>query len=103
MNVVFDGCMMDYASLSETKLDRVAFDQCRMRESLWSEVRLPKVRFANADLTKAQWMRTPLMGLDMSTCQTAGWTITLFDLRGVKMTAAQVIGLSGLLGVEIVP
>ena len=102
MNVSFDGCMMDYVSLSETKLDRVIFDQCRMRESLWSEVRLPKVRFAGCDLTKAQWMRTPLIGIDMSTSQIEGWTITLFDLRGVKVTAAQMISLSGLLGVEIV-
>ena len=103
MNVTFDSCMMDYSSMSETKLDRVAFDQCRMRESLWSEVRMPKVRFDRTDLSKAQWMRTPLMGLDMSTCQIDGWTITLYDLRGVKLTAPQVISLSGLLGVEIVP
>lgn len=102
MNVTFDSCMMDYLSLSETKLDRVAFDQCRMRESLWNDVRMPKVRFSGADLTKAQWMRTPLMGLDVSSCQIEGWTISLFDLKGVKVTAAQVISLSGLLGVEIV-
>lgn len=102
MNVCFDECMMDYVSLSETKLDRVAFDHCRMRESLWSEVRMPKVRFDGCDLTKAQWMRTPLMGIDMSSSQIEGWTITLFDLKGVKLTAAQVISLSGLLGVEIV-
>jgi len=103
MNVCFESCMMDYVSLSETKLDRVAFEQCRMRESLWNDVRLPKVRFAACDLTKAQWMRTPLMGIDMSTSQIDGWTITLYDLRGVKLTAAQVISLSGLMGVEIVP
>ena len=73
-----------------------------MRESLWSEVRLPKARFENCDLTRAQWTRTPLMGTDMSTCRIDGWSITLYDLRGVKLTAAQVISLSGLLGVEIV-
>lgn len=103
MNVTFEGCMMDYASLSETKLDRVVFDHCRLRESVWNEVRMPKARFDGADLTKAQWTRTPLAGLDLSSCMTEGWTITLYDLRGVKLTAAQVIGLSGLLGVEIVP
>ena len=64
---------------------------------------MPKVRFDGTELTKAQWMRTPLAGIDMSSCIIEGWTITLYDLRGVKLTAAQVISLSGLLGVEIVP
>lgn len=102
MNTSFDACMLDYASLSETKLDRVSFAECRMRESLWADVKLVKVRFDGADLTRAQWMRTPLFGLDMSTSVIDGWNITLFDLRGVKVTAAQVISLSGLLGVEVV-
>ena len=102
MNTAFDSCMMDYLSLSETKLDRALFSDCRIRESLWSEVRMPKVRFENADLCKAQWMRTPLAGVDMSSCVIDGWNISLFDLRGVKLTAAQVISLSGLLGVEII-
>ena len=73
-----------------------------MRESLWADVKLVKVRFDGADLTRAQWMRTPLLGVDMSSSVIDGWNISLFDLRGVKVTAAQVISLSGLLGVEIV-
>lgn len=32
----------------------------------------------------------------------AGWTVSLTDLRGLKVTAAQVLDLAGLLGVEIV-
>ena len=102
MNTVFENCMMDYASFSEAKLDRVTFDGCRLRESIWNEVRMPKARFESTDLTKAQWMRTPLAGQDMSSCNIDGWTVSLFDLRGIKLTAAQVISLSGLLGVEIV-
>ena len=94
--------MLDYASLSETRLDRVCFVDCRLRESLWADVKLPKVRFERADLTRAQWMRTPLAGIDFSTSTITGWNITLFDLRGAKVTAAQVIELSSLLGVEIV-
>lgn len=94
--------MMDYLSLSECKLDRVIFEECRLRESLWGDVKLPKVRFDHCDLNRAQWLRTPLMGIDLSTCQIPGWNISLFDLKGAKVTAAQVIELSGLLGVEIV-
>ena len=102
MSVLFEECMMDYLSLSETKLDRVQFTDCRLRESLWADVKLPKVRFERADLSRAQWMRTPLSGVNLSSCIISGWNITLFDLRGAKVTAAQVIELSGLLGVEIV-
>lgn len=102
MNTVFESCMLDYASFSETRLDRVMFENCRMRESLWGDVKLGKTRFSNADLTRAQWIRTPLAGIDMSHSLIGGWNISLFDLRGVKITAAQVIELSGLMGVEIV-
>lgn len=102
MNTLFDGCMMDYASLSETRLDRVIFRDCRMRESLWADVKLNKARFDGDDLSRAQWIRTPLNAQDMSSCEIAGWKISLFDLKGVKVTAQQVIELSGLLGVEIV-
>ena len=102
MNAAFDGCMLDYASFAECKLDRVEFSECRLRESLWSEVRLLKARFAHSDLERAQWARTPLAGLDMTTCRIGGWSISLYDLRGAKVTAAQVIELAGLLGVEIV-
>ena len=38
----------------------------------------------------------------MTTCRIAGWTVSLTDLRGMKVTAAQVLDLAGLLGVEIV-
>lgn len=102
MNTVFESCMLDYASFSETRLDRVMFENCRMRESLWGDVKLGKTRFSNADLTRTQWIRTPLAGMDMSHSLIGGWNISLFDLRGVKVTAAQVIELSGLLGVEII-
>ncbi len=47
-------------------------------------------------------MRTPLAGMDMTTCRIAGWSVSLYDLRGMRVTAAQVLELSGLLGVEIV-
>lgn len=102
MNTAFDACMLDYASFSEMKMDRAAFSQCRMRESLWADVKLAKVRFTETDLTRAQWVRTPLAGMDMSSCVIDGWNISLFDLRGAKVTAAQVISLSGLLGVEVI-
>ena len=102
MSTLFENCMMDYLSLSESKLDRVLFSDCRLRESLWGDVKMPKVQFVNDDLARAQWIRTPLNGIDISSCGIEGWNISLFDLKGAKVTAAQVIELSGLLGVEIV-
>ena len=102
MNVAFDGCMLDYASFTECKLDRAVFSDCRLRDSLWSENRLSRVRFDHSDRERAQWARTQLSGLDMTTCRIAGWTVSLTDLRGLKVTAAQVLDLAGLLGVEIV-
>lgn len=86
MNVAFDGCMLDYASFAECKLDHAVFSDCRLRDSLWSENRLSRVRFDHSDLERAQWARTQLSGLDMTTCRIAGWTVSLTDLRGMKVT-----------------
>lgn len=102
LNTILEDCSLDYASFSETKLDRVMFAECKMRNSLWADMKLGRVRFALSDLSKAQWIRTPLAGIDMRTCVIEEWNISLFDLKGMKVTAAQVIGLSNLLGVEIV-
>ena len=79
-----------------------SFRTAALRDSLWSENRLSRVRFDHSDLERAQWARTQLSGLDMTTCRIAGWTVSLTDLRGLKVTAAQVLDLAGLLGVEIV-
>ncbi|MEG1471625.1 MAG: pentapeptide repeat-containing protein [Clostridia bacterium] len=103
MNVAFVECMLDYLSVAETKLDRVSFSDCRMRQSLWSSVKLQKATFQNADLIQTQWMRTSLAGLDMTSCEIEGWTIDLFDLRGLTVTAVQAVQLSGLLGIVIAP
>lgn len=101
MNVAFDGCMLDYASFAECKLDHAVFSDCRLRDSLWSENRLSRVRFDHSDLERAQWARTQLSG-GHDHRRIAGWTVSLTDLRGMKVTAAQVLDLAGLLGVEIV-
>ena len=103
MSAVFDSCMMDYLSVSETKLDRVWLMDCRLRESLWADVKMPRLRMERTDLSRAQWIRTPLAGIDLSTCSIGGWNISLFDLKGARVTSAQLIELSSLLGVEIVP
>ena len=102
MNVSLKESMMDYLSLSEASLDRVVIHDCHMRESIWADVKLLKAAFEQADLSRTQWVRTPLKGMDVSSCTISGWNISLADLRGVKVNASQVIELSGLLGIEIV-
>ena len=93
---------MNYLSLSEGKLDRVEWNGCKMQESLWADIRMLKVAFRQCDLMRAQWIRTPLQGVDMSTCSVSGWTISLQDLRGMRVAPAQAVELCGLLGVEII-
>lgn len=102
MNVSFEGCMMNYLSAATCKLDRVQLINCQLKESLWSSMKLIKASFEDSNLTKAQWMDTPLKGIDVTTCEIAGWSIDLYDLRGLLVTSIQAVQLSGLLGVTVV-
>ena len=102
-DVQFEQCALDYLAMGDSKLERVAFQNCPMWESQWTNVRLGAVALRDSDLTASQWDNTPMKGLDGTTCKLDGIRVSLYDLRGLKVTEIQALSLAGLLGIEIVP
>ena len=55
------------------------------------------------NLERIDVFRTPLAGVDLSTCEVQGITVSsdFRELRGCVMSPAQAVGLAGLLGVQV--
>lgn len=101
----FVDCMCRYANLAEATLEASSLTGCDLRESFINEVRLrKKTRFERCDFTRADFFRTPLKGIDLSTCAIAGIGVsdTHAELRGALIAAEQAVNLVGLLGVRVV-
>ena len=97
-------CMLRYANLGEATLEGTTFLDCDMRESFLNEMRLRKSpRFERCDLTRADFFRTPLRGIDLSTCEIAGIGVsdTHSELVGALIAADQAVDLVGMLGVKV--
>ena len=75
-----------------------------MADAFLSELKLKKLKFAYCDLTRADFFRTPLKGMDLSTCTISGIALSddRHEITGAKISAAQAIDVALMLGVKIV-
>ena len=88
---------------SECGFKNVRFERCRLREASLTELRAKKGAFevSGCDLARAVLFRTPLAGLDLTTCIIEGAALEGPELRGAVVTAQQACELARLLGVII--
>lgn len=72
-------------------------------ESSWHSVRLRRAAFDACDLTQADVFRTPLAGIDLSTCDIQGIVVSsdFRELRNCLVSPLQAVELAGLLGVKV--
>ena len=72
-------------------------------ESFWHEARFERAAFSGCDLRRAEFFRTPLAGLDFSSCAIEGLSVSesCAELRGLKIAPEQTPVVAALLGVEI--
>ena len=97
-------CSCRYANLGEATLEATTFTDCDLQESFLAEMRLRgKPRFEKCDLTRADLFRTPLKGMDFSTCVIAGIAVsdTRSELRGATISLEQAPDVAAMLGVRI--
>jgi uncharacterized protein YjbI with pentapeptide repeats len=100
-----EDCMCRYANFGEVTWEGTRLVRCDMRESFLSEMRLrAKTSFDECDLTRADLFRTPLRGVDLSSCNIAGISVsdTREELRGLVIGVEQAQDLVGMLGVRMV-
>lgn len=100
---VYD-CMCRYSNWGEATLEGVTLRGCDLREGFLSEVRLrARTRFERCSLVRADLFRTTLKGMDLSTCDLAGISVsdTHAELRGMRIAPEQAVDLVGMLGVVV--
>ena len=99
-----ENCSCRYANLEEATLEASTVTDCDLQESFMAEMRLRgKPRFEQCDLTRADLFRTPLKGMDFSTCVIAGIAVsdTRSELRGATISLEQAPDVAVMLGVRI--
>lgn len=102
-DVSFDGCQLRYADLSETSVERLVARDAALAESAWHSTRLRRFAPDRCDLSRAEFFRTPLRGVDLTTCDISGIVVSSdwHELRGARVSPEQAVGLAELLGVVV--
>lgn len=108
-NAVFKSCLfadtsLRYASFSGAKWQNVTIDNCCCAEGVFSSMELKRIVLKDVDFTKTVFFKTPLKGVDFSSCQLGGITVSdsLSELYGAKISSFQAADIVSLLGVEFV-
>ena len=79
-------------------------EECDCMRSVLSDCRIKNILWKNCRLEGANFFKTWLRGMDFTTCQLEGITVsdTFEELRGARVTNLQALELSRLLGIEII-
>lgn len=97
-------CQCRYANLGEVTFEGARLQGCDMQEAFLNEVRFRKgAKLDRCSLVRADLFRTPLKGMDLSTCDIAGITVsdTREELRGAWIGADQAVDVVGMLGLRV--
>lgn len=102
--VVFNGCRAEYLNLSEGKLRHLSLVDSLLRGAAFDRCQLTETEFLGCNLTEAEFHRTPLKGIDLSTCDITGirvGSVPAGELRGAVVNSLQALELARLLGIQI--
>lgn len=91
-----------YANFTKTSWKTGLFQDCRLIQGVFSQVRHRNLAFRRADLTGADFFQTSLRGVDLSTCEIRGLTLSQDhqELRGAVLALEQAPDVAALLGVK---
>ena len=94
----------NYANFGETTLEDVALSGGQFRQACFSKVKLKRFRAEKSVFSQAEFYKTPLAGVDLSTCDISGIVLSesLSELKGAKVAPFQAVELAELLGLKIV-
>ncbi len=97
----FKGCDLSFCSFRELDLRACSFEECRLHESDFMRCELEEVSFAGADLSRCTFQRNGLVKADLRGAR--GYQISPLDnnLRGMKVSLPEAIGLLAAIGVEV--
>lgn len=101
-NVSFTDCNLMYTNYSDSILSKVSFTRCNLSSSSFISLKKhTNLTFDECNLDKADFLNTPLIGLDLRTCEIGNIRINIENLRGLIVTTNQAISLASSLGLDI--
>ena len=93
-----------YANCANTAWKESTISNCKFKESFLSEVKFQKLELNAVDFQRGDFFKTSLRGIDLSDCIIDEIMVseTFNELKGVKINAAQAVGIAQRLGMKIV-
>ena len=101
LSVLLDTGNARFAQLNDSRLRRCEFRETHLGEAVLSRCDLAETRFAQSILRQADLTGTRLKNLDLRSDDIEGIQVAVEDLRGARISAAQALELTRLLGVVI--
>lgn len=100
-DVICKDSILSYANFSGSKMNRFAIRDCQADHSAFSNCRFAHIFFQNTRFTEAEFLNTPLKDVDFSTCDIAGFSVNINQLRGAVMNEEQAAACAAMLGIRI--
>lgn len=96
-------CNFRYANFHGSRMEYLLADQCDIMEGFLTECRWKQVRIQNTGLVRTSFTKTPLKGMDFTSCNIDGMIVSDngWELRGLTVDLYQAAALAGLLGIVI--
>lgn len=102
LRTAFCDCLLRYANFSSAKFTAVSWTDCVLAGAILASCALG-AEFHRCDLKEVSFFRTPLKGLNLSSCQLDGLVVSDSgeELRGLTVDLWQAAGLARRLGILI--
>ena len=94
---------LTFADLSDCTVMTLRARSTNLSEAAFNKARLKGLDLVDCDLTRTSFVRTPLAGIDLSSCRIGGFTVSsdYRELKGLIIDESQVLDLIGYLGIRI--
>ncbi|MCI8567110.1 MAG: pentapeptide repeat-containing protein [Lachnospiraceae bacterium] len=94
---------LQYCNLDHSLWDYARMKDCDLSQAYLSNCRLKKAELENCRLVRTSIHRTPLRGMDLTSCELGGLILSenFSELKGALVRADQALELSRLLGIVI--
>lgn len=102
-NLTIEESSFAYANLAGTIWENCLIRKSNFREISFSEAKLKKLTTSEVDFTGADFFKTPLKGIDMTSCSLEGITISdnFSELKGLRVNSLQAVELAKMLGIIV--
>jgi fluoroquinolone resistance protein len=91
--VLFENCLLDYASFDKKRMNKSSFKNCKMHSVNFTQADLSKAAFINCDFFEALFANTNLSGMDFTTSKNFLIDPELNTLKKAKFLSQDLSGL----------